>query len=231
MSHEPAARDHPSGEDVARLRREMRALAVVNRQLQADLEGRGLVAVAAPRERIETPPPAGAPVSAGLGPFRSVITQVRGGEGPGAPVRLVTNGGRTFLVEGRTARPVPSSLVAAVLEEVVGSGAPIDDAALGVLAEGDDVEVLQGPGGHPFVAVAGRRVTVRGWPRLQRVAADVVDALDDGEEVDVARLVAARRAPTPPEPSHHPTSAARRLGAAGRSALDTLRSRAGSSGR
>lgn len=183
-----------SDDQIQRLQREVLALAAVNRQLQADLEGRGLRAVAAPRDRLATPAPVGPPVSAGLGPFRSVITQVRGGTGdPGEPVTVVESAGTTYLLEGRSARPVASSVIAAMLEELLGPKQSVTADDLARYADGEPVAVLQGPTGPPFLALAGRRISVRGWPTIQKVADEVVDELDDGGELNLAAVVARAR--------------------------------------
>lgn len=192
-----------SDDQIERLQREVLALAAVNRQLQADLEGRGLLAVAAPRDRLATPPPTGPPTSAGLGAFRSVITQVQGGTGdPDEPVRVVEAGGATYLLEGRSARPVPSSIIAAMLEELLGPKQTVTADQLANYADGDPLTVLQGPTGPPFLAMAGRRTAVRGWPTIQKVAAEIADDLDDGGELNVAAVVARTRAASATTPSN-----------------------------
>lgn len=214
--------------ELRRLQREVLALASVNRQLQADLEGRGLLAVAAPRDRLATPAPVGAPVSAGLGPFRSAITQVRGGTEAGSdPVAVVESGGATYLLEGLAARPVTSSVVVAMLEELVGPRTTLGAEDLAMYADGDPVSVMQGPAGPPFLALGGRKVSVRGWPTIQKVAVEVAEELDDGGELNLARLVAAKRGAVEPAdagvgPSTAPSDRVRELARRARRAASRL---------
>ena len=178
-----------------RLRRQVRAMAAVNRQLQAQLEGGG--------GHGWTP-------SAGQGNgdlLANTGTTVLGSSAAGArraatasswleqlvvsdegakPFLVQRKNGRTYLVEGGYRREVRSGLVAAALEQKLGRRHAVKDAEFDRWTDGVPVEVLEGPQGPPFVVVGGRRLPLRGMPLPYPVSAEQLQPFPQGSELNVA---------------------------------------------
>jgi hypothetical protein len=182
----------------ARLRRHLRALAAVNRQLQAQLEGSGRRAVALPASARTAGPvdgdlvshgaPAPAPLlslrrGAHAGPWLEQLQLTAGASSP----HLVRRAGRAiFLVEGTHRREVRSGILAAGLEQVLGEPRDVTDEELARFTVGVPVEVLEGPSGPAFVVVGGTRWSLRGLPLPHPVSADEMQLFPEGEGIDLA---------------------------------------------
>ena len=167
-----------------RLRRELRALSAVNRQLQAQLDtGGGRVARSAA-------------VSAGGNAARGSIRRAGAASrwldeleligGVMDPFLVRGADGAVFVVEGNYRRPVKSALLAAALERALDGHRDATDAELEAWTEAVAVEVLEGPKGPPFVVVGGRRLPIRGLPLPYPVSADEMDLLPEGQELNVS---------------------------------------------
>lgn len=183
-------------DDLARLRRQLRAMAAVNEHLRVQLDAlRAAAADTAP----ETPRPAArlrsaarrAEIAAGWTPSLVADAPERRGQDP----VVVTRADRAlYVIEGDIRRRLAITLLAPALEQVYGARRPISDDDFEQLAEGPPVEVLEGPTGAPFVVVGGRRLGLRGLGLPHGVDQTVVDALPEGPQLDVSGAVVARRA-------------------------------------
>lgn len=185
---EPADDAGGDGEsEIDRLRRHLRALAAVNRQLFAQLEGTGGRAVAAaPDGDLLAEEQVRMPVVAirRLGPATEMVEQLAAGSGGSPPflVRSASLGG--WVVEGRSRRVVKARILydalAGVLEERT-----LPDAEISRLAEAAPVEVLEGPSGPAFVVVGGRSYPLRGLPLPYPVTHDQMARFPKGPEIRV----------------------------------------------
>jgi len=183
--------------DDTRLRRHLRALAAVNRQLQAQLEGSGRRAIGLPPSLraaglVDADVGTGAPTPAPLlslrrgahaGPWLEQLQLTVGASDP----HLVRRSGRAiFLVEGTHRREVRSGILAAALEQALGEPRDVTDEELARFTVGVPVEVLEGPSGPAFVVVGGMRRSLRGLPLPHPVGADEVQLFPEGEGLDLA---------------------------------------------
>lgn len=146
-----------------RLRRHLRALASVNRQLQA---------------MVDSPPPSR---RSGLGD--RWIAGLSASADPTESRLVRTSSGEVFVLEGGQKRAVKSALIAAALEQVYGPRMLVQPDALDDLVEGPPVEVLEGPKGSPFVVVGNHRHAVRDLPLTHPVKADQLLVFPEGREV------------------------------------------------
>jgi hypothetical protein len=176
-----------------RLRRQLRALTAVNRQLQAQLEGSGVRAVALPPGT----GPAGPDLLTGPAATHRATAVRRGSVGttwleqlatqPTAdrPVLVRRSDGATLVVEGTVARPVKAGLLIDALEAHLGRRREATDDEVSSWHEGPPVEVLEGPTGPPFLVVGGRRLPLRGLPLPYPVRPEAATAFPTGPEVRV----------------------------------------------
>lgn len=151
-----------------RLRRELRAMAVVNRQLQAQLEEPQSMV----KQRRAT--------------SRNEWIELLAAAGINEPQLVRSPDGKTFVVEGDVRRPVRSGILAAALEEMLHPARAVTEAELNRWSEGVPVEVLEAPNGPPFVVVGGRRHPVRGLPLPHPVTNKDASEFPEGEELNVA---------------------------------------------
>jgi hypothetical protein len=158
-----------------RLRRELRALAAVNRQLQASRDQQ-VVTRAVRRSGV-----GGAWIEslAAVGIRESRVVR--------AP------DGSVFLVEGSTKRPLRSGLLAAAIENVLGETTDVTEEELQQLTEGPPVALFEGTKGNPFVIIGGRRHSVTGLPLPYPVDDLQASDLPEGEEINVAAANISRR--------------------------------------
>lgn len=178
----------PVESETERLRRHLRALAAVNRQLFAQLEGTGPVRQApnAPdgdllaEETVRLPSVA----IRRLGPATEMADRLAAGTGGATPylTRSATSGG--WVVEGRGRRPVKSRFIYDALVGVLEERA-LSDAELERLEESVPVEVLEGPTGPAFVVVGGRAYPLRGLPLPYPVTHDQMARFPKGPELRV----------------------------------------------
>jgi hypothetical protein len=99
-------------------------------------------------------------------------------------VRLPT--GTMYLVEDQTKRIVRSGLLAAALEQSLGSARDVSDQDIGRWAEGEPVEVLAIAKEPPFVVVGGSRRPIRGLPLPRTVDSADLEKIPEGPQLDVA---------------------------------------------
>lgn len=194
-------RESPENE-VRRLRRHLRAMAAVNRQLQAQLDGTGGRAIALP-SNARTGDDRGAEQfmsatsrggAAGLAAAASRrawhatpwIEQLRLAGAPGQPFLVRTPAGPIVLVEGNRKREIRSGILAAALERHFGSARLVSPAELDEWSDFVPVDLLEGPRGAAFVVVGGRRMPIRGLPLPHPVTGDEMQLFAEGEELNVA---------------------------------------------
>jgi hypothetical protein len=156
-----------------RLRRHVQALAAANHELGEKLA-------------------AGATTARRAGRAGAWVEELAFSGTAAAPVLVGRADGATFLLEGPVRRAVPSGLLAAAIAEAVGPVRPAADGELDQRREGPPVEVLEGPGGAPFVVVGGRRLPIRGLPLPHPVTADEMQSFPEGPEINVAAANVAR---------------------------------------
>jgi hypothetical protein len=161
--------------DLERLRRELRATAAVNRQLQAQLDE-----------------PHGAPhnrrVSSGLRWLEELSDT-----GPSKPSLVRATDGAVFVIEGPHKRSVRSGLLAAAVEELLGPPRAITDQELEGYANGVPVELLESSGGPPFLVLGGQRHPTVGVPLPYPVDFGHASVFAEGAEINVAAANVARR--------------------------------------
>jgi len=182
-----------------RLQRHVRAMGAVNRQLQAQLEGgRTWVPSSAPGDAdLLTGPAATLSGAFTLGARRSGTANAWleqlavSGEGH-KPFLVRLTDGRTFLVEGGYRREVPSGLLVAALERMLGSSHGIPNEEAERWTDGVPVEVLEAPQGPPFVVVGGKRLPVRGLPLPYPVSAEQIQMFAQGRDLNIAEANVSR---------------------------------------
>jgi hypothetical protein len=182
-------------DETERLRRHLRALSAVNRQLHAQLESGTLRTVDTGRARAD--------ILAGVddpGAKLSMLTirraatgsewieqlQLVGGVSDPFLVRSPSRG--AFLVEGPLRRQVKAGMLFAALERVIGPARNMGDAEIERFAEGPPVEVLEAASGPAFIIVAGRRLPIRGLPLPHPVTAEEMLRFPEGEELRVGSI-------------------------------------------
>jgi hypothetical protein len=182
-------------QEVDRLKRHLRAMAVVNRQLQAQLEGGRPTATAFGTRPdagdLLTSPAAQAPtaaiVSLPRGSVASVwLEQLQLDAGAGDPFLVRRSNGRTYVIEGDHRREVRAGLLAAALEQMLGPARDVGDDELERWTDSVPVEVLEGPKGAPFVVVGSRRLPIRGLPLPHPVSYYEMQMFPEGQELNVA---------------------------------------------
>ena len=196
-SYEPTDAGEDVGEDVGesvqelqRLRRQLRALSLVNRQLHAQLEG-GVVRLT------------GAATTEARGAL-TVRRTAEGGawlehlhlHGGGEPMLVRTPTQGVYVVEGHMRRPVRSGILFAALTRVLDPPREMTDADVERWSLGPPVEVLEAGTGAAFVVVGGRRLPLRGLPLPYLVSTNDMLLFPEGEEINVAapRAAAPKRA-------------------------------------
>jgi len=166
--------------DVERLRRHLRAMSAVNRQLHAQLEG-GTVRIAEG---------AGARQDDPLGTPEGLDGGIGAMQGGGKPSLVRSSKRGMFVVEGTLRRQIKSGLIFLALARVFGEPRQMRDAELERLEEGPPVEVLEGGTGPAFVVVGGRRWPIRGLPLPYLVTTREMLAVPEAEELNVAAALA-----------------------------------------
>jgi hypothetical protein len=181
-----------------RLQRHVRAMGAVNRQLQAQLEGG--------RTWTTSSAPGGADLLTGPGATSGAF--VTGGRRAGTanawvehlaistegqtPFLVRLRNGRTFLIEGGYRREVPSGLLVAALERMLGRTNEVSNDEAGRWIDGVPVEVLEGPQGPPFLVVGGKRLAIRGLPLPHPVGSDQVQLFPPGLDLNIAEANVSR---------------------------------------
>jgi hypothetical protein len=186
-----SAKKSPADE-TERLRRHLRALSAVNRQLHAQLESGSMRAVDTGRARDD--------ILAGVddtGTRLSMLAIRRAGTGSEWIEQLQLLGSAAdpflarspsrgaFLVEGPLRRRVKAGILFVALERVIGTARVMTDAELDRFTEGPPVELLEAASGPAFIIVAGRRLPIRGLPLPHPVTAEEMLRFPEGEELRV----------------------------------------------
>jgi hypothetical protein len=161
-------------EEHDRLRRHLRALAAVNRQLETQL--RDVRPHGTPRASLAS----------------AWVEQLAFTARAAAPALVRRADGAMFVVEGPVRRAVPSGLIAAAIADHFGDPRDARGDELERCSEGPPVEVLEGPRGAPFVVVGGRRLPLRGLPLPHPVTAEEMQSFPEGPELNVAAANVAR---------------------------------------
>lgn len=182
-----------------RLQRHVRAMGAVNRQLQAQLDGgRTWTPSSAPGEAdLLTSPAATLSGAFMLGARRSGtanawLEQLAVSAEGHKPFLVRLTDGRMFLIEGGYRRVVPSGLLVAVLERMLGRGHEVPNDEADRWTDGVPVEVLEGPQGPPFVVVGGKRLPVRGLPLPYPVSAEQMQLFAQGRDLNIAEANVSR---------------------------------------
>ncbi len=172
-------------EELDRLRRQLRAQSVVNRQLYAQLDGSGV--------RVSST------AATGEGTRKS-LTVPRVTEGGSWLEQLqMHGGGKVFLVQtptqgsyvidGDMRRQVKAGMLFSALTGVIGAPRDVADEELQKWSPGPPVEVFESGSGPAFLVVGGRRLPLRGLPLPYLVANDDMLLFPEGEELNVAASV------------------------------------------
>jgi hypothetical protein len=178
-------------DETERLRRHLRALSAVNRQLHAQLEG-GAPRVVDPgraRDDILAGDDAGARTSmlsirrASSGSEWIEQLQLLAGASDPFLARSPKRG--AFVVEGALRRQIKAGMLFVALERVIGPARVMRDAEIDRFTEGPPVEVLEASSGPAFVIVAGRRLPIRGLPLPHPVTDEERLRFPEGEELRV----------------------------------------------
>ncbi len=189
-----SAKKSPADE-TERLRRHLRALSSVNRQLHAQLESGTLRAVDPGRARADI---LGGVDDTGFKPSMLTIRRAATGSewieqlqllgGVSDPFLVRSPGRGAFLVEGPLRRQVKAAILLVALERVIGPARDMGDAEIDRFAEGPPVEVLEAASGPAFIIVAGRRLPIRGLPLPHPVTAEEMLQFPEGEELRVGSI-------------------------------------------
>lgn len=161
--------------EIDRLRRELRALAAVNHQLQAQREEP--VAVRTDRR-----------ATVGIEWIEQLATI-----GASDAHMARAPDGSVFVVEDTRRRPVSSGLLAAGLEAVLGPAHELTGEEVESLTPGVAVEIFEASAGPPFVVVGGRRCNIRGLPLPYPVDRRHASEFPEGDEINIAAANVARR--------------------------------------
>ncbi len=163
--------DDPTAE-IGRLRRQLRAMSAVTRQIQAQL--------AAMQPTAQTRVRRAGQADRWLHDLEKLAQPVQ--------VELLVVGARQiWLLEGNVRRIVKSSLLTLALEQELGPRRPIDASELEQWTEGPPVEVLETTTGPPFLIVGGQRFPLRGLPSPFPVPPEAAARFPQGPELDVWR--------------------------------------------
>jgi hypothetical protein len=100
--------------------------------------------------------------------------------------------GKPFLVEGGYRREIPSALLVAALERMLGPCRPVSVDEAKRWTDGVPVAVLEGPEGPPFIVVGGKRLSLRGLPVPYPVGVDQMRMFPSGRDLNVAEANVSR---------------------------------------
>ncbi|HEY5173095.1 MAG TPA: hypothetical protein VIK54_15330 [Acidimicrobiia bacterium] len=179
-------------DETERLRRHLRALSAVNRQLHAQLES-GVPRVVDPgraRDDILAGADDGGARMSRLSIRRASsgsewIEQLQLLAGASDPFLARSPKRGAFLVEGPLRRHVKAGMLFVALERVIGPARVMRDAEIDRFTEGPPVEVLEAASGPAFIIVAGRRLPIRGLPLPHPVTDEERLRFPEGEELRV----------------------------------------------
>ena len=157
-------------EEISRLRRQLRALSAVTRQLHAQLAT--LLPLSQTKVRRGGYADPWLPDLERLAP--PVEVEV---------LTLPTN--RLWLREGDTRRAIKSGLLAVALEREFGRRRVVEEPELEQWVEGPPVEVMETAAGPMFVIVGGVKMPLRGLPPPFPVSAEAVARFPEGPELAI----------------------------------------------
>jgi hypothetical protein len=181
-------------ENERRLQRHVRAMAVVNRQLQAQLEGGRSWSPSAGQGEGDLLTSAGT-TSSGVrraGAADAWLEQLSVSSEGHKPFLVRPANGKPFLIEGGYRREVPSALLVSTLERVFGPCHTVSADEAKRWTDGAPVTVLEGPQGPPFVVVGGKRRSLRGLPVPYPVTPEQMQLLPPGRDLNVAEANVSR---------------------------------------
>jgi hypothetical protein len=181
-------------ENERRLQRHVRAMAVVNRQLQAQLEGGRSWSPSAGQGEGDLLTSAGT-TSSGVrraGAADAWLEQLSVSSEGHKPFLVRPANGKPFLIEGGYRREVPSALLVSTLERVFGPCHTVSADEAKRWTDGVPVAVLEGPQGPPFVVVGGKRRSLRGLPVPYPVSPEQMQLLPQGRDLNVAEANVSR---------------------------------------
>jgi hypothetical protein len=191
MEEDQMSTTSTGSDDVEQLRRQLRAMAAVNQQLHAQLEGQMVRSVGR----------AGAHGGDLLGDsdmFSGMVLNARRvGIASGWLQQLQVNAGgdvylartpsrEVFLVEGTLRRAVKAGLIVSALAKAIGPVREVGQSDLNHFGVGPPVEVVEGTSGPAFVVVGGRRLPIRGLPLPYPVSNDDLSVFPMGEELNMS---------------------------------------------
>ena len=155
--------------DEDQLRRELRAMAAVNQQLQARLDEPAATPVRPRRAQLGTD-------------WIEELVRTPAAE----PSLVRTRAGKVFVVEGDAKRPVGAGIIAAALEQSMGRSREVSESELDGLRDSAPVEIFEAPDGPPFVVLGRKRCRVRGIPLSHPVSNKQASEFPQGDDVDVS---------------------------------------------
>jgi hypothetical protein len=181
-----------------RLQRHVRAMAAVNRQLQAQVDGSRTWTPSSEQGEADLLT-SGATSSGGFlagarraGAANAWLEQLAIGVDGNKPFLVRLANGRTSLIEGGYRRDVKSGLLMAALERMLGRVHTVSDDEFDRWTDGVPVEVLEGPQGPPFLVVGGQRLPLRGLPVPYPITADQMLLFPMGPELNIAEANVSR---------------------------------------
>ena len=181
-----------------RLQRHVRAMGAVNRQLQAQMEGSRTWTPAAGQGESDLLTSSGATSGAFItggrraGTANAWLEQLAVSTEGQKPFLVHLASGRTYLVEGGYRRAVPSGLLVAALERMLGPTHNVSNDEADRWTDGVPVQVLEGPQGPPFVVVGGQRLPIRGLPLPYPVGADLTQLFAPGRDLNLSEANVSR---------------------------------------
>jgi len=159
-----------SSDELPRLRRQLRALSAVNRQLHAQLAMRAPAATAKPRRG---------------GTADEWLVELTSRPRPTRTEVVITDKGAVWVREDDIRRHLKAGLLVPALEQHLGPQRSVSDAELESWTVGPPVEVLEAPTGPAFVVVGGQRLSLRGLPVPFPVDQDRAARVPEGPELRV----------------------------------------------
>jgi hypothetical protein len=179
--------------EVERLRRHLRAMSAVNRQLHAQLEG-GTVRLAE-GSGASHDDPLGRTDGGGVGATAMGIRRASVGSTwleqlelqGGGDARLVRTPKRgMYVIEGTLRRRIKSGMILLALARVFGEARELRDSELDRWEEGPPVEIMEGRTGPAFLVVGGKRWPIRGLPLPYLVTTEEMLRWPEAEELNIA---------------------------------------------
>jgi hypothetical protein len=192
-------------DELTRMRRHLRAMSATNRQLQAQLEGSGIRAVALPGSAraatsasdvlaADDQPGRSEPAAEArrAGRARTLIEQLELQGNAGEPALVRRGNGALYIVEAGRKREIKSGILGATIERDFGQARDVTDDELEQLPDGVPVDIFEGPTGSAFVIYGGQRRPLRGLPLPYPLSERQTQLFPEGEELNVSAANIAR---------------------------------------